>query len=178
MPAFITAEAELGAGPSTVAIPTVDDLTAHEHRSAADASMREELKSAQLPVFSNRSAAGTMPAAGPLILVLGHPGAGRTWNLLGWCVAGADDHSVVASATASLYVGDSFDSYAGVPPLSQLRDPANVVPSFQTYPKESQWAGSSEDVFLVIYGAATGQAIVANLQLADYPESAVTAQSL
>lgn len=178
MPAIIHAELDAGAGAQPVAIPTHDDLLGTEHRIRGDATARELKAAAQLPIFSTRSAAGTAPASGPAILVLGHAGAGRKWNLLGWTIVGADDHTTLSGVTAGLYVGDSFDSYSGLPPLSQLRDPANAVPSFQTYPKGSQWAASSEDVFVVVNGATSGQALVANVQVADFPESAVTAQTL
>ena len=168
---------ELAAGVN-VELATSEELDALPGRILGGWHDAEEARRAKLlPLITAKSVQGQLAGnTSPVVIDWGSPGAGRKWNLYGWAVASADDHTTI-SAWASLYIGDPYDPYTGVPPLSQLVDPDNSIPSFQTYPRGSQWANSSEHVFLVCYGTA-GAPVVANLRLADYPESAVTAQSI
>lgn len=157
-------------------IPTMEDLTGalHAHTQNLTSAIH---KARSLPLFSDRSASAVAIAGTPTVLVLGNAPAGKKWSILAYTVLGGDDHTS-PGASAALYIGDAFNAYGGLPPLSQAVVPGIAVPLFENFNRGTIWASSSESVFVVIYGAASGQNLVANVRFAEWAESAVSAQTL
>lgn len=102
----------------------------------------------------------------PTVLRLGKPHAGRIWSLVYLTVAGADDRTVVANATVASYIGNPDN-----PSLTGLIDPANgsVVPNSASFSDKQFWVHDDESLFVIVYGAAAGQSLVAVARVLDFP---------
>jgi hypothetical protein len=113
----------------------------------------------------------TYQTSSPLI-VMGRPPHGCLWNILTVTVTGADDHTAIASAYASLYV-DSDSSNLG---LGQCVMPGMAIPSFQAISKGTLWAHSSGNIVINLDG--TGMTAGTNVQclltVAEWHVSEVT----
>lgn len=101
---------------------------------------------------------GLATAGVPTILNLGRPSAGSTWNVVQAVVMGSDDHTPIPGSAVVLCVGQAAN-----PSLPDVVDPSNgnTVPNSATYGQETIWVDSGLDVYIVVYGAATGQSLTA-----------------
>lgn len=93
------------------------------------------------------------------VLDLGSPPTGMMWNLLKLTVVGSDDRTVVAGATLASYAGDPAN-----PSLAMLLEPSiggSPIPNTAGYSDEVIWVHSEDNLFVMVYGAAAGQQLVA-----------------
>lgn len=100
-------------------------------------------------------------ATGLLILDFGKPPSNKIWNVLGFAVYGLDDHTVVATTTAALYIGVND----GIAPLGlmNLITPGAAVPSSQFFSKDVVWCYAGENLLMQVTGPAAGQQVSANV---------------
>lgn len=105
----------------------------------------------------------------PTVLRLGKPFYGRMWSLVYLTVAGSDDRTVVAGASVASYIGNPDN-----PSLTGLIDPANgtVVPNSASFSDKQFWVHDDESLFVIVYGAAGGQSLVAVARVLDFPANA------
>lgn len=126
-----------------------------------------------LPTFTDRIGADFVPAGGaPLIIDLGKPPTGRTWNLLSVTTFGVDDATVTANAKVALYCGDAQN-----PTLIQLKVPALTVPTFLSLTKGVLWCLDSQNMFARVTGAAALAPIGVIVPIAEWRECDVVARN-
>lgn len=108
---------------------------------------------ASKPLYQTRFAAAVTPAAGSStqLLKFGRPSTGKLWNLVYLTLFGVDDRTVLAGAVAASYVGNP-----DAPTLHGLIDPGKAIPSASNYGPEEIWVHDSEELFVIVYGAANG----------------------
>lgn len=112
-------------------------------------------------------AAAVIPASGPTVLDLGGPQQGRFWEVTGFAVVGADDHTQVASTSAALYIGSVMPN--GAPALGDVVLPGSIngaaqtVPRSQTFSRRQLLALAPAHVYVVVTGGAAGTNLTAVL---------------
>lgn len=118
---------------------------------------------------------GVMPAAGPLLLDFGKPPNGALWVPLWLVVTGADDHTAVANSSVATYLGgqppNSPTLASSPPPLMNLLIPATtatVIPYYVSISgKDAVYANQTDGVYCLVYGAAAGTNLTANLRVRE-----------
>ena len=119
-----------------------------------------------MPICSSLTASGVANAAGTALLKIGRPSHGRLWNITRVSVLGADDQTVLVGSKVAVYVGSSTS-----PNLSDVLDPAiaaDTVPFVIYWNKDQVFVTDNDDLFVIVYGAGAGQALVANATVLDY----------
>jgi hypothetical protein len=107
---------------------------------------------------------GTMPSSGGLLLDLGGPPSGTLWVPLVITVTGGDDHTTVANSSVALYMGGEA-TLNPMPLLSNLLIPATtatILPYWQQLGgKDALYLNQGDNLFCIVYGAASGTNITA-----------------
>jgi hypothetical protein len=126
------------------------------------------------PIYSTRAASGNVNADNSESFIdLGKPPVGRTWNLCGITVCGADDNTPLANAKVAIYFGDT-----NVPSITGLKIPALAVPSFQSFSDKVLWCHSTENLVAGISGTATpGAQVLVIAHVAEWIEKEITQHS-
>jgi hypothetical protein len=106
---------------------------------------------------------------GPNPVSLGHPPAGRIWNILSVMLTGTDDHTAV-TGTGALYV----DSDAASLSIAQCVIPNMSIPSSQFISKGTLWAHSTGDVAVNFLGMGTTIGVVAKITVAEWRENDIS----
>lgn len=128
------------------------------------------------PKALHKTTFGTIlaPSQTPFILSVNNPAspaAGRTWNVRGVGLYGADGHTAVTG---------SADFYAGAVPLNT--DPGGAIlpvfpdilngtltlPFSGTYPRHAYWVTHGESVYAVIYGVAANTQLTLVATVEDF----------
>lgn len=113
------------------------------------------------PIFLSFAKSGI----GPAPVSLGHPPAGRIWNILSVMLTGTDDHTAV-TGTGALYIDSDFASLS----IAQCVIPNIAIPSSQFISKGTLWAHSSGDVVVNFLGMGTTIGVVAKITVAEWRE--------
>ena len=117
------------------------------------------------------------PASGYAVLKLGRPQVGRQHNIRSVCIVGSDDHTVLTGTDCGFYIGDS-SSLTGTSSVPNLGE--NFLPSSQgggavTVPANVQFGSkgcmaiSPDEAYATVYGASSGQQLVAVMWYWDEP---------
>jgi hypothetical protein len=106
----------------------------------------------------------------PTILTFDAPPADYTYEITHCVVVGADASTVLAGATAALYVGNS-----SVYSLGNIVQPGIVVPGYWNIGNGVIYAHFGDEVFVVVTGAATGANVSAVLSVLQHTEDTIEA---
>lgn len=116
----------------------------------------------------------TNGVAVPISLGISKPGMGRIWSITRITIAANDDHSTLANATISAYVGD-----AATPMLGSLLIPGVTIPYFNTFNTKAVWVDDSAELFFMLNPTATvvtPQTVVVNVEVSEFFDMTVDQQ--
>lgn len=116
------------------------------------------------PLRAPLARAGTIPAAGPLVLDLGQPAMGRRWDVKNVSVTDAADVTTAVTGKAWVYVGQP-GAYG--PPA--FRWELATLPAAETFSSEQLGVIPPDHLFVVVTGGTAAQIVLARAEALDYP---------
>lgn len=130
---------------------------------------QQQQRERPLPIRAPLTTAGTVPAAGPLILDLGAPSMGRRWTLRNLSVSDAADVTTAVAGAANVYVGSPHV----VSPVA-WRWPLAALPAAEKFSSDQLAVIPQDHLLVVVTGATAGQVLLARAEVTDYPLSLPT----
>lgn len=127
---------------------------------AADRARRDRA----LPIRGPLVKAGTVPAAGPLVLDLGAPAMGRRWDLRNLSVSDAADVGTAAAGAADVYVGTPL-AYGPMAWRWQLP----TLPAVEKFSSDQIAVIPGDHLLVVVTTGTAGQVLMARADVLDYP---------
>lgn len=111
-----------------------------------------------------------VPAVGPTLLNFGSVPPGYTYEITHCVVVGADASTVLAGASAALYIGNSSTYGQG-----NILQPGIVVPGYWNFGGGVVYGHFGDEVFVVVTGAAATANVSAVLSVLQHSEDSVEA---
>ena len=129
-----------------------------------------------LPVPIALSGVAPVPSpAGPVVIDIGGPMAGRQWTVRRWSICAGDDvtTAITGATRADLYIGRPVGS-RGLP--SQWADTNATVPGIKIPSSEAIIVLPSDHLFVIVTGASTvGQQVVFTAYILEAPQASYVA---
>lgn len=122
------------------------------------------------PLLRRIPSSGAVPTVGVLVLPFGNVPAGYTYEYTHCVVVGADASTVLAGASAALYIGNT--SIFG---LGNIVQPGIAVPGFWNFGGGVIYGHFGDEIFVVVSGAAAGANVSAVLTVLQHAEDTVEA---
>lgn len=122
------------------------------------------------PLLRRLPTSGVVVAGTPLVLAFGDVAAGYTYEIVHCVVVGADASTVLAGASAALYLGNPSS-----PSLGQILQPGIAVPGFWNFGGSVIYSHFGDQTYVVVTGAAAGSNVSAILSVIQHTEDTVEA---
>ncbi len=125
------------------------------------------------PKYFKRVAPGTSAASGDLLLDLGGPGVGESWDVRAIVVIKTDPWTAGgANEKAGVYIGQGFASFAanaGTAPIAELEDAGQSLPYTQHYVRGQLYVVYPNHIYVVVHSPAATTAYDAIARLVQFP---------
>lgn len=137
---------------------------------------RRDQEARSIPADYQVAQAGLYPASGSLLLNLGSPDIGESWQVRRLIIGGADITSTPAGIGWVLVQGSPPNANGANPPISQVADfTSGTLPQKAFYGTHEFYVDATEYVYVVITGGTAGVQYTASLK-AEVFELAVKVQ--
>jgi hypothetical protein len=142
---------------------SIDNQTAAINKLNDNAKLQKNV-----PIGYSYSASGVYPSSGNLILTLGTPDLGTTWEVAQMAIGGTDVNIAIAGSAGAYVVGNTNVTGG----LTNLQDYANGLPNVGFYSQKQFIVNDREYLLVAIFSGTPGVTYVASAQVTVFDNSA------